>query len=246
MNLPRGIRFVRWIALAAIGWIFAAVPSFAAERPPGVHLGGRVGWARLVTPSAYWKRHAEYDRYLSDFIRQQIGLNMDPEWQSANPADLKQLCAYPVLFTNKLTDVVDRNQLANLQEYLRRGGFLIVDSCINRNVTRDPDEFLATHSALIHSLLPNATIRTLATSHPIYGVYFTMKDTPPHSFMDSVYDPKWARHGLYGVFEGERMVMLLSLSGLQCGWAHTQTGPRGIDVESMRMLVNIYVYAMTR
>ena len=55
---------------------------------------------------------------------------------------------------------------------------------------------------------------------------------------------KWAKHGLYRVFHGERMVAVLGVSGLQCGWA--QTMHAGHDVESMRMLVNIYVYAMTR
>jgi hypothetical protein len=192
----------------------------------------------------YWRRHAEFDYRLSNFIREQSGLNIDPEWQSANPADLKQLCAYPILFTNNLTDVKAPEQLANLQEYLRRGGFIIIDVCINTNVTRDPDAFLAAHTALMRSLAPGATIRMLAPDHPIYRVYFSMRDTPPHSFMSSIYDPKWARHGLYGVFEGERMISLISLSGLQCGWANTQ--PAGVDLESMRMLVNIYVYAMTR
>ena len=44
---------------------------------------------------------------------------------------------------------------------------------------------------------------------------------------------------------GTRMAGLISLSGLQCGWDH-MVAPPGNDVACMRMLVNIYIYAMTQ
>jgi hypothetical protein len=42
---------------------------------------------------------------------------------------------------------------------------------------------------------------------------------------------------------GSRMAGLISLSGLQCGWDR-MIAPPGHDVACMRMLVNIYIYAM--
>jgi hypothetical protein len=242
------------VATAVIGGtatLVLPVSAIRAQRagtgpaaPPRVQIGGRVGWARLVTPSEHWRRHANYDGMLSKFIRTETTLNMDPQWQSADPADLDRLCSYPVIFTNKLTDVTAPDDLGHLREYVQRGGFLIVDSCTNPDVTRDPDEFVTEHTALFRSLVPSARVEMLPVSHAIYQSYFSMRETPPHSFMNRIPDPKWAKHGLYGVFDARRMIALLSLSGLQCGWA--QTGPVGHDLESMRMLVNIYVYAMTR
>ena len=222
--------------------LLAAVssPSFAADGTRG----GRVGWARIVTPNPAWNRHAETDPILTQFIRHQTSLNIDATWYSADPASVEQLCTYPLLFTNNLTDVVAPAHWKNLQEYLRRGGFIFVDSCINTTITPDPDVFFRRHVALLKIIAPAAEVRELPADHDIFRQYFTMTETPPHTFMRNIYNKTWARHGLYGVFEGGRLISLISLSGLQCGWAGTYTRPHA--EECMKMVVNIYVYAMTR
>jgi hypothetical protein len=206
--------------------------------------GGRVGWARLITPGKAWNRHAEDDATLTTFIRRETSLNIDPTWFSADPADLAQLCAYPLIFTNNLVDVRQPAHLKNLQEYLRRGGFIFVDACTNTTITADPDVFLQEHIALMAKLVPGAQVRSLPPEHEIFRQYFAMTDTPPHVYYSNVYDPKFARHGLYGVFDGTSMVALLDVAGLQCGWS----GAAGSSSaqKCMKMVVNIYVYAMTR
>lgn len=228
------------LAALALGMLTVAdaAPSEAAPR------GGRVGWARIITSSAAWKRHADADPRLTDFIRQQTSLNLDPTWYSADPESLEQLSTYPLLYTNNLTDVVDPQHQKNLQEYLARGGFIIVDACIDPRVTPDPDAFLQRHVAFMKTLSPRAEVRELPKNHEIYRHYFAMKDTPPHMFMNDVFDKRWSHHGLYGVFQDQRMVALITLSGLQCSWAsHPE---RAHATECMKMIVNIYVYAMTR
>ena len=236
----------RLAASLGLGLLTAALvmggnPTAASTVEPR---GGRVGWARLITPNNAWQRHAASDPVLSRFIRTQTSLNIDPEWYSADPAQLDQLCHYPLLFTNNLTDIQNPLHLANVAEYLRRGGFLFVDACANTTITPDPDRFLARHSETIIRLFPQAQIRMLPPDHEIYRCYFTLKETPPHSYMSDIYDPKWHRHGLYGVFVNGQMIALLSLSGLQCGWWGAQHPNNA--TECMEMAVNIYVYAMTR
>jgi hypothetical protein len=49
---------------------------------------------------------------------------------------------------------------------------------------------------------------------------------------------------LRALYNGERMVGIISLSGFQCGW--DGQGGAGEAVEAMKMVVNIYIYAMTR
>ena len=44
---------------------------------------------------------------------------------------------------------------------------------------------------------------------------------------------------------GSRLAGIISLSGLQCGW-DGMIAPPGHDVACMKMLVNIYVYAMCK
>ena len=82
------------------------------------------------------------------------------------------------------------------------------------------------------------------STHQVYGCYFQIPGgRPPHTFSSNIYDPAFAKHGLYGVEIGSRMVGIISLSGLQCGW-DGMIAPPGHVAACMRMLVNIYVYAM--
>lgn len=216
-----------------------AMNAPAGETPRG----GRVGWARIVTSKESWNRHADTDGVLTRFIRSQTSLNIDPTWYAADPAKVEQLCTYPLLFTNNLADV-NAAHGRNLAEYLRRGGFLFIDACINTTVTADPDAFLQQHITLMKTIAPQAVVKELPATHEIYRQYFVMEDAPPHTFMRNVFNQRWARHGLYGVFAEDRMVGLISVSGLQCGWAGTHTAKHA--EKCMKMAVNIYVYAMTR
>jgi hypothetical protein len=219
-------------------------PLLAQALPAETHRGGRVGWARLKTPSEHWSRHTGSDGTLSDFIRTHTTLNMEPEWRAADPERLEELGAFPFLFCTDLAPIVSPKSLANLSEYLRRGGFLLVDACCNREINPDDDLFLANNTAVFRRLLPEMSIKVLPQDHPIYTCYFTPKARPPHTHYRNILDPKRERHGLYGIYLGDRLASLLSLSGLQCGWDH-MVAPPGHPEECMKMVVNIYVTAMT-
>ncbi|HKB90511.1 MAG TPA: DUF4159 domain-containing protein [Opitutaceae bacterium] len=239
---------------ALVIFAFALGPAYAQvqtdDAPPThetvVPRGGRVGWARLITANGHWKRHARSDSVLSDFIRTQTSLNMDTTWYAADPADLKQLSAYPVIFSNGIETVTDPQSLKNIGEYLKRGGFLLIDACINPWVTPDPDQFLAENTMLMTHILPGVTIRELPNDHDIFSSFFTMDIRPPHTRgprFRTDWD-RWERHGILGVYDGDRLVATITVSGLQCGWdGFGQTHQAEI---CMQMIVNIYVYAMTQ
>jgi hypothetical protein len=209
------------------------------------HLGsGMMVWARLKTASLSWHRHAGSDPYLLRFIRDDAKLNIDPVWHSADVEKIDQMCAYPFLFSEGLHHVVDPTGLANLKEYYQRGGFIFIDSCINTTVNPDPDEFLQAQIDTIHSILPDARVERLPDDHPIYHNCFDMKDGLPHTYMANEYNPQWAKHGLYAVYSGNRLISIISLSGLQCGWDRMNPDPDHVT-NCMKMMVNIYVYALT-
>jgi len=206
--------------------------------------GERVGWARLKTPSEHWMRHATGDPVLMQFLRDNSSLNIDPKWYVADCEHLAEMCTYPLLFSQGVHMVNSPTGRSNIAEYMRRGGFLLIDACINKNITPDPDRFLAQQVALISEVLPQARFAALPSDHNIYRCYFQFPEgKPPHTYCDNVYDQRWAKHGLYGIWIGSRMAGLISLSGLQCGW-DKMIAPPGHDVMCMKMLVNIYVYAM--
>jgi hypothetical protein len=212
---------------------------------PAAPRGGRVGWARLVSDDPEWERHTRSDNNLSDYIKTRTSLNLDPVWHTATPARLDDLALYPLIFSTGLATIRDAARRQNLGEYIGRGGFLLVDSCINRDVTPNPDVFLADNAAFFQAVIPGCTIKPLAADHEIYRCFFTLKEIPPHTYHDAIFDPRWFKHPLYGVFSSSgRLCSVISLSGLQCGWDR-MIAPEGHTEQCMQMVVNVYVYAMT-
>ena len=220
-------------AASAIALLALVMTSTAAD----VARGGRVGWARLITGSSSWTVHQGNDPLLADSIRRETSVNIDPKCYPANPAALAELCRYPFIFTNNLTNVRDPEHLKNLREYLGRGGFLYIDRCVNLSFSLPQEPFYERHIELFARFLPGSEVRELSGSHEIYHCYFSL----------SLDDIKHRRHaqaghnGIYGVFNNGRMVALLSLANFQCGWP--QSDDRG--AAARKMIANIYVYAMT-
>lgn len=216
----------------------------ASDAKAALPRGGRVGWARLITSDRNWDVHRGNDPLLAEFVRTQTTLNLDATTYAANPADLAQLCSYPLIFTNNLVHVRKAKDFDNLREYLIRGGFLWVDACANASITGMPfDAFRKRHAELFAKLFPKAELRLLPDDHEIYRCYFAVNLDLLYSTQRAAADPAPAPdNGVYGLFENGRMVALLSLSTLQCGWPNKP--PR--VPECMKMVTNIYVYAMTR
>jgi hypothetical protein len=225
---------------------FLATPPLWAEpgdslSPPPTPLGSTVNWARLVTPNE-WDRHRNNDPMLVNFINTRTSLNLEPTCKSAHPDDLRELCAYPLIFANWINELKDPTQLANVREYLARGGFLFVDTCVNRDFVPDPDVWLRDTRKCLEKIAPGHELRPLPNDHPIYTGFFTLKHRPPHAYQDGIVDPRWAKHPTYGVFVQDRMVAIISLNGIQCATGET---PLEVRQDRMKLVVNIYVYAMT-
>jgi hypothetical protein len=92
-------------------------------------------------------------------------------------------------------------------------------------------------------LIPGTVLRELPDTHEIYRCYFDVKvdDLFPKGLISSG-PPKPPRIGLQGVFLGDRMIAVVGTNGLECGWPQTPQRQPGC----MKMIVNMYVYAMTR
>ncbi len=231
----------RRIGIFTIALGLLATSLSAAEKT--APRGGRVGWARLITSDSNWGIHSDQDPKLASFIRGETSLNIDPTWYSVYAAELEKLCAYPFLYVKDLTRLTDQLDRTNLQEYIKRGGFICIDPCTTHFSAYDLESFIKRHATYFAKLLPGATVRELPDNHEIFHCYFTVK-------VDDLFTPdvvraggaKPARIGMQGVFVGERMIGVISVSGLECGWPQTP----GRQPGCMKMIVNSYVYAMTR
>jgi len=204
-------------------------------------LGGRVGWGRLIMESNIWNAHSDRDHGLADFIRKQTTLNIDPHWRGVHPGRLEDLCTVPLIYVKDLSFVHNQTHLKNIAQYVQRGGFLCIDACATPSVTPDLDAYYQKNRDLLEKLIPGAEVRLLPEDHAIYHCYFDIRRdeilTP-----DMTSRQKWKHDGLHGVFLGERMLGIISMDGLECGWPERPHRVQGC----MKLIVNIYIYAMTR
>ena len=182
------------------------------------------------------------------FLRANTSLNLESSWQVADVERLEQMCAYPLLFSQGVDKVISLTGRANIAEFIRRGGFLLIDACIDDRITPDPDIFLAKQKELLAAELPEAHVEALPSAHQVYQCYFQIPDHKPpytHTYYYKRDDPRWTKHGLYAIRLGSRTAGIITLSGLQCGWARVGAPPPlDHDIACMKMLVNIYVLAM--
>ena len=240
MKFPIPI-MVRAFALTAL-WT-ACLAEGRAAAPVAPPRGGRVGWARLVTPGWQWNIHNGEDLELANFIRRETNLNIDPVWHSVDAGNLAELCAYPFIYVKALWHITDAGDLQNIQEYLRRGGFICVDPCKAVLNAADVVAFPRQQAQWFTRLLPECAVRELPDDHAIFRCYFTVRIDdlfPPQMLAQGATKPP--RIGMQGVFLGERMVAVICDSGLECGWTPTPARVPGCQ----QMIANIYVYAMTR
>ena len=216
-------------------------PELAAFGADFDHLrGDRVGWARLKTSSPIWERHARSDPKLMRFFREHTTLNIDPTWFAADVENLEEMGKYPFLFAQDIRPARAETGQRNLLEYIRRGGFLLLDCCINpKSRGRSPRDFITQHSQLLKKMLPDATVSEMPDRHELFRCFFSLPDGPPHTAVEY----EWNAQPFYAVSVGQRMVGLISTSGLQCGWDNMNP-TIGHDVLCMQTLVNIYIYAM--
>lgn len=227
--------------LLATGLIALVLTLSAAPPKTGAALRAEpVSWARLITPNPDWNIHGDRDPDLAQFIRANTSLDIQRSPQPANATRLEDLCRHPFIYAKDLQWVNQAAHLANLGEYLRRGGFLCVDACATEAVNPDMEVYLRANRAIFQRLLPEAEIRKLPATHGIYDCYFKLSRADVYT-VDMGNQERCANYGMYGVFMSNRMVAVISMYGLQCGWPQTPRRTPGC----MKFILNTYVYAMT-
>lgn len=241
----RGLLFAGLFLLLAR---LQAQSSGAAEKPevPEHLRGSQIEWTRLQTTDGYWNRHTKGDLELLKLMREYTSLSIGSEWHSASATDLAALCRAPFIFAADISPL-KREEIKNLAEYVKRGGFLMIDACINPTINQDPRAFFKQQVALLASQLPALKAFALNPQHEIYSVYFKITDGAPITRAPGSWSYN-AKFPLYALQLEDRIVCIISLHGLQCAW--DGSGPKAGFPEqpknAMKMATNVYIYAMMR
>lgn len=236
MNTTHRRHFLKLLGTGMVG--LPLLPAWGADFEK--LRGDRVDWARLITPNKDWDVHGDRDPALAQFIRENTSLDIQRSRAPANPANLDELCRHPFIYAKDLRWVSEATQLTNIGEYLRRGGFMCVDACATEAVNPDMEIYLRDNSVIFKRIFPEAEIRKLPETHGIYNCYFKLSRADVYT-ADMGNQARCANYGLYGVYVGDRMVAVISMYGLECGWPQTPKRSPGC----MKFILNMYMYAMT-
>jgi hypothetical protein len=192
-----------------------------------------------------WGRQWQYysGSNMRQFLRQlqrQTNIHVDPTpgEVSFNDKDQNKLFDYPILFmtSNHAAQLRDE-EIANMREYLLRGGFILADDCVkNGTFSRDkPPEFTRAFIEVMRRVFPERRFETIPHDHPIYHCFYKFDNGLPRFHPDGQWE------GL-GIFDGDRLMVLLSPNDICCGW---QFSWGQLSKNAFSMGINIFVYALT-
>jgi hypothetical protein len=178
------------VAAQRRGGFMGFMPRFGQY--PNVSYDGRFTLVRL--------RYAMYGGWRADYPTMERNLStmlheitrLRPHLDGSNVYDLDdpELFKYPVAYLSEPGYwYPSETEVTGLRDYLRKGGFLIVDDF------HFPNEW-AVFEAAMRRVLPDAAIERLDISHPVFRTFFGIKS------LDVPYPGRLGEMGLMGEFYG--------------------------------------------
>jgi uncharacterized protein DUF4159 len=221
--------------------------GFRPRQLPNVDYDGRYTVARIRYGSnRQWS--ADYptmERHLSTMLKN-ITL-LDPHLEGSNVHDLDdaELLKIPLAY---LTEPgywhPSDSEVKGLREYLKKGGFLIVDDF------HFPEEW-AVFEAAIRRVLPEGRIVPLKESHPIFDTFFRIES------LEVPYPGRLGEMGLFGEFYGiyednepsERLMVVINYNidlGDYVEWSDRDVYSQLPTNEAYKFMINYVIYGLTR
>jgi hypothetical protein len=135
---------------------------------------------------------------------------------------------------------LDEDSIQNLRTYLTAGGFMLIDSA--EGVQDGP--FTRSARRMVQRMLPDQTLAPIPDDHVLYKSFYLI-DRPVGRVA--------AAERMFGVFEDDRLLLVLSPNDLMGAWARDNFGnweysvaPGGQRQREMafRMGINLAMYAL--
>ena len=192
-----------------------------------------------------WDYHPEADGFLLETIKKNTAINADCSWNDVSLDNLNEMIKYPVLFITTTEEFnPPENELANLKEYILRGGFVCADDCVYKG-NGPRDKFFTSFKSAIDRIF-GVKMEKIPLSHDIYHCLYDLNNGVP--FMQGKDDGGWGLH-----VKG-RLAVFLSPGDIHCGWqsrylrGSARTRPWfSVEKEeqALQMGTNIFVYALS-
>jgi hypothetical protein len=164
----------------------------------------------------------------------------------------KELKKYPFLFmTGENPYQFSENEKHNLQQYILRGGFLLMDDCV---VGSGGDFFYQSSYKLLEEAFGHGAVRRVPPEHEVFHNVYDLGETglPSLQYNRPLYNPSLPymhgqNHGARGVFVEDRLAVFLSSTDIHCGWCDSlghEFGRQSYE-KAIQMGINIIMYALS-
>lgn len=197
----------------------------------------------------YWLEepwHHDYpfsDTFFLSMLHEATGVHVTPDSYQIVQLESPEIFKYPFLYISepgfmKLTN----KEIANLGEYIRRGGFIMADDFRTASYLRGPEE-LNILRYYLNKAVPERRLVRLDISHPIFNSFYkidTLKMSPPYGD----FTPEF-----WGLSDEHGNLQLIANYNNDIGefweWVDKGEMPFHPAVRSVQLGINYLIYAMT-
>jgi len=189
-----------------------------------------------------WNVGPSGDVILRKKLAELTNMNVSLEPKVVLLADFDEMVLHPFVFmTSEGYFRLPEKELANLREFLERGGFIFSDDCVFAN---KEDRFFRCFRKMLDELFPDNPMRHIPDDHEIYHIYYDFgKSCSPHMQGVRMHDGKPGAWGLFEPGTG-RIMTYLDPGDLHCGWMCRYWGmPK--NIEAIKMGINVIIYFLS-
>ena len=200
-------------------------------------------FARLRYDSGDWDYNPKVAANVLNSLIEYTTIPVFPE-EVVITADSKDLPSFPFLFmTGHKLVRFSREERAQLERFVREGGFLFSDDC-NHDIN---GLYAKSFEQEMRAMFPGAqTLAKLSNRHAIYRCFFQFSDGPPTTSHElNGWGDDIVHDYLRAVEHRGRVGVLYSNKDYGCEWDYDWRNKRFQREDNTKFAVNIVVYTMT-
>ncbi len=232
------------VASPALSDWFEPAPEFVFARLASTNRDSWMYWPNYWPDNPPWRHdYPSSDEYLIGLLHELTGVRVTPNSYKIVRLDSEEVFKYPFLYLSEPGFLALNNkEIANLGEYIRRGGFIMADDFRTGEYLHGPEE-LDVLRYYLKRAVPERELVRLDLSHPVFHSFFdidTLKMKPPYG----EFVPQF-----WGMSDEHGNLQLIANYNNDVGdfWKYLDHGDKPLkdSSEAIRLGINTIVYAMS-
>ena len=206
--------------------------------PTGVY---DFAFTRLMYESGDWDVDQRMPSNVIDTLLQYTTLRVAPVEHVVPLADTRMLTApFCYMAGHKLVEF-NPEERRNFEQYVRNGGFVLVDDC-----NHDLDGLFAkSFEREMAAIFGEDALAKLPSDHPIYGSFFDFDGPPATSIELNGWGDDLVHDYLRGIEVRGRLGVLYSNKDYGCEWDFDWRNKKWLVEDVTKFAVNIVIYALS-